>query len=122
MHHYQQNVFDFWVMPGGGVAGDEGILTAAEREVWEETGLSVNAEKIVYIEDFIDEGKYVCKLWVFCNLNQGKLSIEHKDAVGTFLKDVKFFSKDEIHNMNVFPSILGDIFWEDLVDGFSAIK
>jgi ADP-ribose pyrophosphatase YjhB (NUDIX family) len=64
MHHFQENVFDFWVMPGGGVEGNEGILKTAEREVFEETNLKVTAERIAYIEDFIDQGRYVCKFWV----------------------------------------------------------
>ena len=49
VHHYQNDGFDFWVMPGGGIEGDEGILRAAEREVWEETNLKVRAERIAYV-------------------------------------------------------------------------
>ncbi len=122
VHHYQERAFDFWVMPGGGIEGDEGIFRAAEREVWEETNLMVRAERIAYIEDFIDEGNYVCKFWVVCGLENGNLSIEHKDANEGYLKDARFFSKEELQGMNAFPSILKDVFWQDLEAGFPAIK
>jgi 8-oxo-dGTP diphosphatase len=122
VHHHRENAFDFWVLPGGGVEGTEGFMKAAEREVYEETNLQVQAERIVYIEDFIDEGRYVCKFWVFCQLKGGDLSIINEEAEETFLKEAGFFSKDEIQTMNVFPPILKDAFWEDLEKGFSQIK
>ena len=123
VNHYQEDRFDFWVMPGGGIEGDEGIFRAAEREVWEETNLTVRAERIAYVEDFIDEGKFVCKFWVYCILENGHLSIEHKDVNEDYLKDVKFFSKAELQAMNAFPLILlKDVFWQVLEAGFLPIK
>ena len=125
VHHYQKNEFDFWVLPGGGVEGNEGIFRTAEREVREETNFQVTAEKIAYIEEFMDEGKYICKFWVYCSLDPGKqasLSTEHKEADEEFLKDVKLFSKEELKGMNVFPTILRNDLWQDLADGFPAIK
>ena len=71
VRHIEENGADYWVMPGGGIKGDEGIFKAAEREVWEETNLKVNAQKIAYVEDFIDNDKYVCKFWVYCRLEGG---------------------------------------------------
>jgi hypothetical protein len=52
----------------------------------------------------------------------GNLSIESKDPDEPFLKDAKFFTKHEIQGLNVFPALLKDVFWEDLVAGFPAIR
>jgi ADP-ribose pyrophosphatase YjhB (NUDIX family) len=122
VHHYRQNEYDFWVLPGGGIEGNEGILRAAEREVLEETGLTVQAERLAYFEDFIDEGKYVCKFWVVCQLRSGTLSLENREADEGYLQGAGFFSKEEVQGMNVFPEVLRGDFWEDLQEGFPIIK
>jgi len=121
VHHIEQNGSDYWVMPGGGIEGDEGIFKAAEREVWEETNLLVSAAKIAYVEDFIDNDKYVCKFWVYCNFDGGKLAIKNKDINENYLKDAGFFSKEAVQLMDVFPAILKGAFWQHLAAGFPAI-
>ncbi len=118
----REGVYDFWVLPGGGIEGEEGIFRAAEREVWEETGLEVQAEKIAYIEDFIDEGKYVVKFWMACRQVGGSLSLEHKPAGERELVEVGFFSKEKILQMQVFPVILKESFWQDAEEGFPTIQ
>jgi ADP-ribose pyrophosphatase YjhB (NUDIX family) len=122
VHLVEAGRFDFWVLPGGGMEGDEGILKAAEREVWEETGLTVQAERIAYVEDFIDEGKYVCKFWVYCQLDAGEISLEHRQASESCLVEAGFFKREEVLGMNVFPAILKETFWEDLEAGFPTIR
>lgn len=122
VHHYQENAFDFWVLPGGGVEENEGIFRAAEREVLEETNLKVKAIKMVYIEEFMDEGKYVCKFWVLCKMEKGMLSIEHKGKNEGYIKDAKFFSEEELRGLDVFPEILKSDFWQGLDSGFPEIK
>lgn len=122
VHLVEAGRFDLWVLPGGGIEGDEGIYRAAEREVWEETGLTVQAERIAYIEDFIDEGKYVCKFWVYCRLDEGNVTIDHKVASESCLVEAGFFTREEVREMNAFPNILKDRFWDDLEVRFPAIQ
>ena len=122
VHHFRENEYDFWVMPGGGMKGEEGIFRCAEREVGEETGLKVRAEKIAYIEELIDEGHYVCKAWVVCRLVSGALSTAGRDVDEGYLQGAEFFSKAEVQNMVVYPTILKDTFWRDLEAGFPEIR
>lgn len=122
VHHRLEGEYDFWVMPGGGLKGGEGIFRGAEREVHEETGLRVQAEKIAFIEELIDEGRYVCKSWVVCRLLSGSLSTAGRDAEEGFLQEVGFFSQEQVRGMNVFPTILKDQFWQDLDGGFPGIR
>jgi len=122
VHHFQENKFDFWVLPGGGVEGAEGFMKAAEREVFEETNLVVKAEKIAYVQDFFDEGHYVCKFWVYCQLISGCVGLNNKEDSENFLENIGFFSQDEIQAMTVYPEILKNEFWRDLAQGFPHIK
>lgn len=39
LHHPDRG--DYWLMPGGGVEGEESLEAAARREVYEETGASI---------------------------------------------------------------------------------
>ncbi len=122
VHLCREDQYDFWVMPGGGIEGDEGIFKATEREVWEETNLKVRADRIAYVEELTDEGNYVCKFWVVCRLESGRLSLEHKAAGEDYLKEAGFFSQEELQGMDAFPSIMKDVFWQDAAAGFPAIK
>ena len=122
VHHRQEGEYDFWVMPGGGLKGGEGIFRGAEREVGEETGLDVRAEKIAYIEELIDEGRYVCKFWVVCRLLSGSLTTAGRDADEGFLQEAGFFLQEQVRGMNAFPTILKDLFWQDLQAGFPETR
>jgi 8-oxo-dGTP diphosphatase len=122
VHHYMENKYDFWVLPGGGVEGDEGIFTAVEREIWEETSLKVKAQRIAYIEELTDEGRYICKFWICCDRENGNLSIKHKAADEDFLTGARYFSKEELKGVNAYPSILKNDFWDDMQAGFETIK
>lgn len=122
VHHCMENRYDFWVLPGGGVEGDEGIFIAVEREIWEETNLRVKAQRIAYVEELIDEGRYICKFWICCDLENGHLSINNKAADEGFLIDARYFAKEELQGMNAYPPILKDGFWDDMQAGFATIK
>ena len=45
--------FEWWVPPGGGLEGKETVFDCATREVFEESGLNVDVQKLVYIRQFI---------------------------------------------------------------------
>ncbi|MCS6758724.1 MAG: NUDIX domain-containing protein [Candidatus Devosia euplotis] len=42
--------YDFWAPPGGGAECHETLEAAAERETLEETGLTVKARRLAYID------------------------------------------------------------------------
>lgn len=122
VNNYQKDTYDFWVLPGGGIEENEGIFRAAEREIREETNLHVKAERIAYIEEFMDGGKYVCKFWVYCELISGNLSIKNKVATEDYLRGTGFFSEDDLIGLQAFPAVLKTSFWQDLDNSFAEIK
>ena len=68
VRHRKEGEYDSWVAPGGGVQGSESLAAAAEREVREESGLEVVAERLVYVEEFHNPETRHCKFWFIARL------------------------------------------------------
>src|SRR5437762_3328744 len=55
MERHEEGDAPFWVLPGGGMEpGDATALDCALREFHEETGLSVEAGPLLYVQHFTD--------------------------------------------------------------------
>lgn len=63
----------FWTVPGGGVQFGEPVFAAVERELKEETGLSVVAEQLLYVHEFIEPPFHAVEFYVRCRLVGGTL-------------------------------------------------
>ena len=44
-HHKEK---DIWLVPGGGIEDGESSFEAAEREVFEETGIKVKTDRLIW--------------------------------------------------------------------------
>jgi 8-oxo-dGTP diphosphatase len=62
VRHKKPGEYDFWVAPGGGAEGSEDLLSAAKREVFEESGLHVEPLQLAYIEEFFNPDTRECKV------------------------------------------------------------
>ncbi|KAH7122181.1 NUDIX hydrolase domain-like protein [Dactylonectria estremocensis] len=60
-----------WQLPGGHLEHGESVLSCAEREVLEETGLRVRGVKIVAVtnDDFEEVGKHYETMFVRCEMD-----------------------------------------------------
>ncbi len=119
--------FTCWVPPGGGLKETENIFECAKREAWEETNLDVNVDKVVYLRQFIDhEGKKNhIEIFTLAKKHKDKLTIDNLKGMGGdehFIKEARFFSKEEMKNKIVFPEIIKNDMWNDYRKGFPGIK
>lgn len=114
LHHYEAGKYDFWVPPGGRLEGAESIVDCARRETLEETSLRIEPKHIFYIEEFYEPEYHFCKFFFLCDIVGGKISTERKDVDEGFLIEARYFTRDEVQELNVFPAILKDGFWEDI--------
>ena len=127
-HVHPQKGDEWWVPPGGGLEdSDESIFNCADREVYEETGLRVNSDRIVYLREFQDDENESINIEIFClvNMYSGDLTIENIHGNGAdehYIKDVRWFSKEALRDITVYPEILKDSFWTDYADGFNKTK
>ena len=120
--HHQGDGLDFWVPPGGALEGDESVFDCARREAFEETGLRVDLDRIVYIEEFVEPDYHFCKFHICARTFSGELSLGNLPADETFLVDARFFSRDELDGLTVYPPILMTRFWDDLEAGFPETR
>lgn len=88
---------DTWALPGGWVDVLESIKSNTIKEVKEETGLEVEATKVIAIEDRNKHNKPiyaygVCKVFVLCELIGGSF----KENIET--TEIKYFSINDLPN------------------------
>jgi 8-oxo-dGTP pyrophosphatase MutT (NUDIX family) len=118
----------WWVPPGGGLeAGDASVFACAQREVFEESGLTVTLSRIVYIREFVDREARAHNLELFMAATSfsGKLSIRHVQGNGPdehYIRDVRWIARDALPAMCVYPEILKDRFWDDQRRGFPEMR
>lgn len=109
---------DFWYIPGGGWECErENILECAAREVKEETGLAVTVGKLLYLQEYHDSPELVVFEPIFLATVQGSavLDEEHEDADGS-VGEARWFTRDELAELMVFPEVFKGAFWDDIAD------
>ena len=102
--------------------GSESIYDCARRETFEETGLEVELDKIVYVQEFIEGDYHVCKFFILSRVIAGKISLRNRPEGEVLLIDARFLSKNEINELDVKPEILKDQFWDDLWRSFPTVR
>jgi len=93
-----------WAIPGGKIKWGETLQQAAEREIFEETGIKIKAGSPVYTFDYIKNEADTEFHYVIIDLEAEYLSGE--PAAGDDAEDVRWLEADEIYNLNTAESTL----------------
>ena len=107
---YETN-YDKYIIPGGGVEGDETFAGCCEREMLEETGMAVRAtQEFVQIEELFEDWRHICHYFV-CDLleNTGSLHLteaeEEAGCISAWIpleEAVEIFGQyEKFHNNNI---------------------
>ncbi len=112
---------DFWYAPGGGWDHQkESIKDCLVRETFEETGLKVHPVRLLYVQEFRpgNNDEHLELFW-FAFLIDSSTIGNIKDAYG-IVEEARWFSKDELQQIKVFPEKLKDKFWYELSSVLSS--
>jgi 8-oxo-dGTP diphosphatase len=119
---------EFWVPPGGGVEDhDNSIFETARRETFEETGLRIDIDRLIYYREFHDRATDTLHLELFFLATRfsGELTISNVHGSGPdehWIRDVRWLARDEIATITVYPHTLAGDFWSDLENRFPAVR
>ena len=103
---HKKNDKKYWLIPGGGNDWGESTKEAVIREYKEETNLDIKVDKFLFFSETIspDKSRHVLNLFYSVhreNRDDKVMRLGH-EAV---LADLKFFGKDEIKKLTIYPNI-----------------
>jgi 8-oxo-dGTP diphosphatase len=116
--HSQYDDELFWIFPGGGLEPGERLRDCVKREVLEETGLDVEVEKLVFINETPPSKDSMVHFTYLCTPISSDDAIigSDPDKEDEVIHDVRYFSIEEIRDLdNFLPPHMKDVF-EQAVD------
>ncbi|MCC6627339.1 MAG: NUDIX hydrolase [Chloroflexi bacterium] len=125
-HELPRQQATWWTPPGGRLDGTESILECAEREVREETGLAVVADRVIYLQQFIDPafGAHNLVLFVLAALAPGTpapgpLRVPKNEK---YIREARFVPRAETPHLPIHPDVFRTAFWDDRARDFPEAR
>jgi len=104
---------EYWYLPGGRIEGDETLEKCLEREVYEETGLSVKTGKLLYVLECFDIKSHTHRINFYFGtmILNGDLSVDWRDEGGS-VQYWRYFNRREIQEQaTILPRFLATTDW-----------
>ena len=102
---YRHPAGTFLVAPGGRMERGETLAQAAEREVFEETGVRCRATAPVMIDNLLEKDHQMLKLWYLCDYLSGEAHFT-PGAQEEGIFSVDWYSDRDLAGEIVFPEII----------------
>ena len=120
---YPDGQSDLWCAPGGGIERGTSLPDNLEREVYEETGLSIHVGAPCLINEFHDpnSGFHQIDLFFRCTIPDVKIDPNWKDPEG-IVTERKFFTRDETHSIRIKPDSLVRVAWGETSLRYDALE
>jgi putative hydrolase of HD superfamily len=108
-----------WVPPGGGLEAQDGsVIECLKREVREETGLSIEAGRLVYWREFAGASEQTHHLELYFEVReyQGQINPAASApaaAAADLARHAQWFRQADLSRLTVYPEHLKREFWDD---------
>jgi 8-oxo-dGTP diphosphatase len=108
VRHQKPDREPYWVLPGGRLEPGETIPRCAEREVLEETGLAGRFVEVLYVSEFLREGRHTVDVTARVEAAPGgeaRLGSDPEVAEGSepTLREVRWVGPEELQGIELLP-------------------
>jgi 8-oxo-dGTP diphosphatase len=125
VRHQKPDRDPYWVLPGGRLEPEETIPECAEREVAEETRLSARFSGVLYVSEFLREGRHTIDVIARMEAEGGeeaRLGSDPEAAPGSepTLRELRWVGAEELEEIKLLPLPLKDRLLKDAAGGWAA--
>jgi 8-oxo-dGTP diphosphatase len=125
VRHQKPGREPYWVLPGGRLEPGETIPGCAEREILEETGLSASFRGVLYVSEFLREGRHTVDITVRMapeGDEEAELGSDPELAPGSepTLRELRWVEVDELREIELLPASIKARLLDDAADGWPA--
>jgi 8-oxo-dGTP diphosphatase len=123
VRHQKPDRDPYWVLPGGRLEPGETIPECAEREISEETGLSARFSGVLYVSEFLRDGRHTVDITVRVTpggSEEAELGSDPEVAPGSepTLRELRWVETGELREIALLPAPIKARLLEDAAGGW----